>query len=72
MTEATAVLGMTPAEGISNVGSAGRPLPNVEIRLADDDGNDVPRGEDSAGELWVRSPTVMKVCWWGYSCCYFP
>ena len=43
---------------------AGRPtsigwqLPNSEIRITDDEGNDVPVGE--AGELWFRSPSVMK------------
>jgi acyl-CoA synthetase (AMP-forming)/AMP-acid ligase II len=62
MTEITTVLGMTPAEGFSNAGSTGRPAPNVEVRLVDDDGNDVPQGENSTGELWARAPNVMKVC----------
>jgi len=32
--------------------SCGRPAPNLEAKLADDEGNEVPVGE--AGELWVR------------------
>lgn len=61
MTEVTAVLGMPPSEGLSNAGSAGRPVPNMEVRLVDDDGNDVPQSESSVGELWIRGPNVMKV-----------
>lgn len=30
----------------------------VDVRLVDEDGNDVPRGEE--GELWVSSPFVMQ------------
>ena len=39
-------------------GSVGRPLPGVEMRLVDADGEDVPPGE--AGEIWVRSKSAMK------------
>lgn len=38
--------------------SIGRPLPDVEVRVVDDEGRDLPRGE--VGELWVRTPRVMK------------
>ena len=31
---------------------------NVEILIADPDGNEVPRGE--LGEIWIRGPNVMK------------
>jgi long-chain acyl-CoA synthetase len=37
-------------------GSVGRPLPCADVRVIDDDGNDVPAGE--AGELWIRGPMV--------------
>ena len=61
MTELSpAILAMMPSEGFENPGAAGRLLPNLEARLVDNDGNDVPESEDSVGELWVRSPTVMK------------
>ena len=38
--------------------SIGRPLPDVELKVVDDDGNDLPAGQ--VGELWVRTPRVMK------------
>lgn len=53
-------LAMLPSEGSENAGAAGRLLPNLEARLVDEDGNDLPEGEDSVGELWIRGPTVMK------------
>ncbi|HTK16303.1 MAG TPA: AMP-binding protein [Acidimicrobiia bacterium] len=39
----------------------GAPLPGVEIRLVDDDGNDVEQGEP--GEIWSRGPD----CFVGYT-----
>ena len=61
MTELSpAALAMLPSEGIESLGAAGRLLPNLEARLVDSDGNDVPEGEESVGELWIRGPTVMK------------
>src|SRR5438132_5220181 len=38
--------------------SIGRPLPDVEVRIADDDGQ--ARGAGEVGEIWVRTPRVMK------------
>ncbi len=38
--------------------SVGRPVFNVEIRVVDDAGNDVPVGE--VGEITYRGPTMMK------------
>ena len=38
--------------------SIGRPLPDVEVRVVDDDGKDIPVG--GVGELWVRTARVMK------------
>jgi len=38
--------------------SIGRPLPDVELKVVDDDGHELPRGE--VGELWVSTPRVMK------------
>ena len=61
MTELSpAALAMMPWEGFENAGVAGRLLPNLEARLVDDDGNDLAENEGSAGELWIRGPTVMK------------
>ena len=38
--------------------SIGRPLPDVELKVVDDDGQPLPLGQ--VGELWVRTPRVMK------------
>ncbi|MGE5609376.1 MAG: class I adenylate-forming enzyme family protein [Bacillota bacterium] len=39
-------------------GSVGRPVPNVEVRIADDDGKPLPA--DHNGEVWLRGPMIMK------------
>ena len=43
--------------------SCGKPAPRVEVRLVDDDGNDVPEGEP--GEVWVR-PREQHLIFNGY------
>jgi acyl-CoA synthetase (AMP-forming)/AMP-acid ligase II len=45
-----------PPERIS--GSSGRAIPGVEVRIVDDDGAEVPRGEP--GEIVVRGYNVMQ------------
>jgi acyl-CoA synthetase (AMP-forming)/AMP-acid ligase II len=45
-----------PPELIS--GSSGRAIPGVEVRIVDDDGREVPRGEP--GEIVVRGYNVMQ------------
>jgi len=58
---------MNPPEnlGVRKQGSVGIPaggdLGYVKIRIVDDEGNDVERGKP--GELWVKSPMVMKGYW---------
>jgi acyl-CoA synthetase (AMP-forming)/AMP-acid ligase II len=41
--------------------SIGRPLPDVEVKTVDEDGNAVPPGE--VGEIVVRGPRVMTGYW---------
>ena len=38
--------------------SIGRPLPDVEVKVVDDDGNALSSGE--VGEIWVSTPRLMK------------
>jgi len=38
--------------------SIGRPLPDVEAKVVDDEGNSLGTGE--VGEIWVRTPRIMK------------
>jgi long-chain acyl-CoA synthetase len=40
--------------------SIGKPIWGVEIRLIDDDGNEVPVGEGNVGEIVIRGHNVMK------------
>lgn len=39
-------------------GTVGRPIPNVQIRIVDADGKELPQGHD--GEILVKGPGVMK------------
>ena len=42
-------------------GSVGMPLPGLELRLVDADGEDVELGDP--GEVWVRGPNVFQGYW---------
>ena len=42
----------------SRLGSCGRPLPGIEIKVVDEDGNDLPAGE--AGEVYARGGNFMQ------------
>ncbi|WP_293387849.1 long-chain-fatty-acid--CoA ligase [Nevskia sp.] len=41
--------------------SCGKPLPEIEIRIRDPDGYDLPDGQP--GELWIRGPTIFRSYW---------
>ena len=43
------------------LGSVGRPYPGTEVEIRDPDGNSVARGIH--GEIWIRTPTVMREYW---------
>ncbi len=43
------------------LGSVGTPMPGFEVRLVDDDGNEVAQGE--VGEVCVRSKSIMQGYW---------
>jgi long-chain acyl-CoA synthetase len=58
LTEASPIV--TSSAG-SPIGSIGRPLPGVSVRLVDDEGDDVPLGDP--GELWVSGPNVFAGYW---------
>ncbi|WP_123026899.1 long-chain-fatty-acid--CoA ligase [Mycolicibacterium stellerae] len=48
-------------DSIRKIGSVGTPMLNVEVRVVDDDMNDVPRGE--VGEIVYLGPLLMKEYW---------
>ena len=50
-----------PYEGERRAGTVGFPLPGVELKICDSDGNDLSQGE--IGEIEVRGPNVFKGYW---------
>jgi long-chain acyl-CoA synthetase len=42
------------------VGSIGLPIPGVEMKLIDDDWNDVPDAPDAVGEIAIKGHNIMK------------
>ena len=58
LTECSPVVAVTPPQISEYKGSIGLPVPSTEIKLLDDDGNEV--GEGEPGELWVKGPQVMR------------
>ncbi|RDH80064.1 AMP-dependent synthetase [Mycolicibacterium moriokaense] len=48
-------------DSVRKIGSVGRPMLNVEVRIVDDDMNDVTVGE--VGEIVYLGPLVMKEYW---------
>jgi fatty-acyl-CoA synthase len=62
LTEGTGIATACLAEyAIEKAGSAGKPLLNVDVRIADDEGNSLVHGE--TGEILVKSPVVSKGYW---------
>ena len=61
MTETAPTLMSNRMAGAPRAGSVGKPLPDVEVRLIDDEGNDVEVGDP--GEIVVRGPNVFKGYW---------
>jgi long-chain acyl-CoA synthetase len=61
LTEASPVVTTSAVAAKPRAGSVGPPLPGVEIRLVDVDGNDVLEGDP--GEILVRGPNVFAGYW---------
>ncbi|WP_163327094.1 AMP-binding protein, partial [Enterobacter ludwigii] len=59
--ETSAGVTCNPTDSSAYTGTIGLPLPNVEIRMLDDDGKDVPLG--APGEIAIRGPQVMAGYW---------
>ena len=60
LTETSPVVAYSVGTG-APTGSIGRPLPGVEMRLIDSEGDDALVGD--AGEIWVRGPNVFSGYW---------
>ncbi len=61
LTEASPIVSTTAVDRAVRPGSIGPPLPGVEVRLVDVDGDDTLEGDP--GEIWVRGPNVFKGYW---------
>lgn len=61
MTECSPLIAASRWDSTEHTGSIGVPVPNTDIRIMDDTGNEVSIGE--RGELWVKGPQVMKGYW---------
>lgn len=57
MTECCGVLSLNPVTD-NRLGTVGIPVPGMDVRIVDDDGNDVPQG--TPGEVIFSGPTIMK------------
>lgn len=63
MTEAAPVVATTLSSGRATPGSVGRPLPGLDVRLVDDDGDPVTEGDP--GEIELRGPSLFSGYWPG-------
>ena len=58
LTECSPVVTVNPPQLEAYKGSIGMPVPSTNVKLLDEDGNEVAM--DEAGELWVKGPQVMS------------
>lgn len=61
LSETSPILTFNPPTASDFRSSIGIPLPNTDVSIRDDDGNEVAQGE--TGEICARGPQVMKGYW---------
>ncbi len=61
LSETSAGVTCNPTDSEEYTGPIGLPLPNVEIKILDDQGKELPLGE--AGEIAIKGPQVMQGYW---------
>jgi long-chain acyl-CoA synthetase len=60
-TESSPVATVNPIYGINKPGSIGKPIPNVELSIRDEAGQELPVGD--IGEICIRGGNVMRGYW---------
>jgi long-chain acyl-CoA synthetase len=58
LSEASPVVSFNPIRGVRKAGSVGLPLPDVQVKIFDDQGQELPAGQ--VGEIAVSGPNVMR------------
>ncbi|RKO81222.1 long-chain-fatty-acid--CoA ligase FadD [Pectobacterium parmentieri] len=61
LTESSPLVAVNPYDLKHYSGSIGLPVASTDVRIIDDNGNDVGPGE--SGELWVHGPQIMLGYW---------
>src|SRR5690606_28562262 len=61
LSETSPVLCCNPLNGTHQMGTIGLPMPSTEVAIFDDEGNQLPQGEN--GEICARGPQVMSGYW---------
>jgi long-chain acyl-CoA synthetase len=61
LSETSAGVTCNPTDSEAYTGTIGLPMPNVWIKILDDNGNELPLGE--SGEIAIKGPQVMSGYW---------
>jgi len=61
LSETSPALTINPVDGTERIGTIGLPVQNTDIKIMDDQGNELPAGEK--GEICARGPQVMPGYW---------
>jgi len=59
----TRLKALSPSERLAFSSRTGREFLPVELKVVDEQGNEVPRDDQSVGEIWVRGDTVTPGYW---------
>jgi len=60
LSETSPVASFSPSGQPARPGSIGMPIPGVEMKLIDDDWNEVEDGPDAVGEIAIKGHNIMK------------
>jgi long-chain acyl-CoA synthetase len=61
LSETSPVLSCNPIDGTDRIGTIGLPLPETDLKIVDQDGNDAAPGQP--GEICAKGPQVMNGYW---------